>query len=105
MVDAAPGTWAEVMEVGGAMVDGGDATYALALTGTTYDAFPLQTAHGGYVFGVNDAGYDPSDVGITTLVWLLLVTLLQTTLLLVTSATAPTGTPLTFSLKRAKCHS
>ncbi|MCP4415838.1 MAG: extracellular solute-binding protein [Chloroflexi bacterium] len=64
MVDAAPATWDELIEVGSALVDSGDATYALALTGTTYDAFPLQTAFGGYVFGVNDNGYNPSDVGI-----------------------------------------
>ena len=65
MVEAAPATWDELIEVGGALVDSGDATYALALTGTTYDAFPLQTAFGGYVFGVNEDGtYNPGDVGI-----------------------------------------
>ena len=65
LVDSAPSTWEEVMEVGGALVDSGDATYAMALTGTTYDAFPLQTAFGGYVFGRDaDGNYDPSDVGI-----------------------------------------
>ena len=65
MVDAAPATWAELMDVGGAMVDAGDATYALALSGTTYDAYPLMTAFGGYVFGTNDDGsYNPQDVGI-----------------------------------------
>ena len=64
LVDGAPATWDEAMEVGGALVDSGDATYAIALTGTTYDMFPLQTAFGGYVFGRGDAGYDPSDVGI-----------------------------------------
>ncbi|MCA9943207.1 MAG: extracellular solute-binding protein [Anaerolineales bacterium] len=64
MIETPPATWDELIEMGSALVDSGDATYALALTGTTYDAFPLQTAFGGYVFGVNDAGYDPSDVGI-----------------------------------------
>jgi maltose-binding protein MalE len=65
LVDSAPTTWEELIEVGSALVDSGDATYALALTGTTYDAFPLQTAFGGYVFGINDDGtYNPSDVGI-----------------------------------------
>jgi maltose-binding protein MalE len=64
MIETPPTTWEELIEMGGALVDSGDATYALALTGTTYDAYPLQTAFGGYVFGVNDAGYDPSDVGI-----------------------------------------
>ncbi|MCB0086786.1 MAG: extracellular solute-binding protein, partial [Caldilineaceae bacterium] len=45
-------------------MDSGDATYALALTGTTYDMFPLQTAFGGYVFGNDGTGYNPEDVGI-----------------------------------------
>lgn len=65
LVDSPPETWEELIEVGSALVDSGDASYALALTGTTYDAFPLQTAFGGYVFGVNDDGtYNPNDVGI-----------------------------------------
>ncbi|MCB8977085.1 MAG: extracellular solute-binding protein [Ardenticatenaceae bacterium] len=64
MIETPPTTWDEVIEMGGALVDSGDATYALALSGTTYDGYPLQTAFGGYVFGVNDQGYDPSDVGI-----------------------------------------
>ena len=65
MVDAAPASWDEAMEVGGALVESGDATYAIALTGTTYDMFPLQTAFGGYVFGRDGAGnYNPEDVGI-----------------------------------------
>ncbi|MCB0034075.1 MAG: extracellular solute-binding protein, partial [Anaerolineales bacterium] len=64
MVDAPPATWDELIEVGGAMVDSGDATYAIALTGTTYDAFPLQTAFGGYIFAQDGAAYDPSDVGV-----------------------------------------
>jgi len=65
MVDAAPATWDELLSVGGALVDAGDATFAIALTGTTYDAYPLMTAFGGYVFGTNENGsYNPSDVGI-----------------------------------------
>lgn len=64
MIETPPTTWEELIEMGGALVDSGEATYALALTGTTYDAFPLQTAFGGYVFGVDDAGYNPNDVGI-----------------------------------------
>ncbi len=65
MVDTPPTTWDEVMEVGGALVDAGEATYALALAGTTYDAYPLMTAFGGYVFGTNEDGsYNPQDVGI-----------------------------------------
>ena len=65
LVAEAPTTWAEVMEVGGALQADGKVTYAMGLTGTTYDAFPIQTAFGGYVFGIDANGnYDPSDVGI-----------------------------------------
>lgn len=65
MIETAPTTWDELIEMGGALVDSGDATYALALTGTTYDAFPLMTAYEGYVFGIDENGnYDPNDVGI-----------------------------------------
>ena len=65
MIDTPPQTWDELIEMGKALVDSGDATYAIALAGTTYDAFPLQTAFGGYVFGLNDDGtYNPNDLGI-----------------------------------------
>ncbi|MGB1249158.1 MAG: extracellular solute-binding protein [Candidatus Promineifilaceae bacterium] len=65
LVDGPPATWDEAMEVGGALVESGDATYAIALTGTTYDMYPLQTSFGGYVFGRDAAGnYNPEDVGI-----------------------------------------
>ncbi len=65
MVDAAPATWDDVIAVGGALVDAGDASFAIALTGTTYDAYPLMTAFGGYIFGLNEDGsYNASDVGI-----------------------------------------
>ncbi|WP_420640644.1 extracellular solute-binding protein [Candidatus Leptofilum sp.] len=65
MIDTPPQTWDELIEMGAALVDSGEATYATALAGTTYDAFPLQTAFGGYVFGLNDDGtYNPNDLGI-----------------------------------------
>lgn len=65
MVEAAPTTWEELIATGGALVDSGDATYALALSGTTYDAFPMQTAFGGYIFGqAEDGSYNAEDVGI-----------------------------------------
>lgn len=65
LVDAAPATWDDVIKVGAELQAAGQADFALALTGTTYDAFPLQTAFGGYIFGRNDQGdYDPTNVGI-----------------------------------------
>lgn len=65
MVETPPATWDELIQMGTEIVANGNAIYALALTGTTYDAFPLQTAFGGYVFGLNEDGtYNPQDVGI-----------------------------------------
>ncbi len=65
LVETPPATWDELVTMGTALQDNGDVTYGFGLTGTTYDAFPLQTAFGGYVFGRDEAGnYDPTDVGI-----------------------------------------
>ncbi|MBP7999811.1 MAG: extracellular solute-binding protein [Chloroflexi bacterium] len=65
LVETAPATWDELITMGQALVEAGETTYALALTGTTYDAFPLMTAFGGYVFGLNEDGtYNPSDLGV-----------------------------------------
>lgn len=65
LVDSAPATWDDVIKVGTELQAAGKADYAIALSGTTYDAFPLQTAFGGYIFGRNDQGdYDPTNVGI-----------------------------------------
>jgi arabinogalactan oligomer / maltooligosaccharide transport system substrate-binding protein len=61
----APATWDEVVAVGTALRSAGTTNYGFALTGTTYDAFPLQTAFGGYIFG-RDAGgnFNPNDLGV-----------------------------------------
>ncbi len=65
LVPEAPATWEEVVTIGQELQADGQVTYAFALTGTTYDAFPLQTAFGGYIFGRNAEGdYDPGDVGV-----------------------------------------
>ncbi|MCA9923578.1 MAG: extracellular solute-binding protein, partial [Anaerolineales bacterium] len=65
LVDTPPTTWDEVVAMGTALQESGAVTFGFGLTGTTYDAFPLQTSFGGYVFGRDDAGnYDPTDVGI-----------------------------------------
>ena len=65
MVPDAPATWDDVIADGSALQASGDTTFGMALSGTTYDAFPIMTSFGGYVFGQDDAGnYDPSDVGI-----------------------------------------
>lgn len=65
LVPVPPTTWDELVAMGTALQEAGDVTFGLALTGTTYDAFPLQTAFGGYVFGRDEAGnYNPNDIGI-----------------------------------------
>jgi maltose/maltodextrin transport system substrate-binding protein/arabinogalactan oligomer/maltooligosaccharide transport system substrate-binding protein len=65
LVSEPPATWDEVLEIGGQLQDEGKATYALALSGTTYDAYPIFTAFGGYIFGRDDAGnWNPEDLGI-----------------------------------------
>jgi maltose/maltodextrin transport system substrate-binding protein/arabinogalactan oligomer/maltooligosaccharide transport system substrate-binding protein len=68
LVTEVPGTWAEVMEVGQSLMDSGDVTYAMALAGApTYDALPVQTAFGGYIFGLNDDGsWNPNDIGLNS---------------------------------------
>lgn len=65
MVEAAPETWDEVLTVGRELVAAGDTTYVMAVTGTTYDVYPLFTAFGGYIFGKADNGdWNPEDLGV-----------------------------------------
>jgi maltose-binding protein MalE len=65
MVETPPTTWDEVLSMGEALVAEGKTTYVMAVTGTTYDAYPLFTSFGGYIFGRDAAGnYDPNDLGI-----------------------------------------
>jgi maltose/maltodextrin transport system substrate-binding protein/arabinogalactan oligomer/maltooligosaccharide transport system substrate-binding protein len=64
-VTEVPTTWQGVMELGQQLMDAGTVTYAMALSGTTYDAMPVQTAFGGYVFGLNEDGtWNPNDIGL-----------------------------------------
>lgn len=63
--DAPPTTWTEVMEVaadleGQGLVEQG----FIRQEGDPYHFFPIQTAFGGYVFGLTDEGYDPTNVGV-----------------------------------------
>jgi maltose-binding protein MalE len=65
----APATFEELAETALALVASGDATVPLALqengNGDPYHNYPLFTALGGYVFGLNDDGsYNPDDLGI-----------------------------------------
>ncbi len=65
LVPEPPTTWDEVLEIGRALMADGTVTYGLGLSGTTYDAYPLMTAHGGYIFGRDDAGnWNSEDMGV-----------------------------------------
>ncbi|MCA9974823.1 MAG: extracellular solute-binding protein, partial [Anaerolineales bacterium] len=65
LVETAPTTWDEVLSMGEALMAEGKTTYVMAVTGTTYDAYPLFTSFGGYIFGKDDAGnWNPEDLGV-----------------------------------------
>jgi maltose-binding protein MalE len=65
LVAEAPTTWDEVLTMGKALQEEGKVTFGMGVSGPTYDLYPLMTAHGGYVFGKDDAGnYNPEDLGV-----------------------------------------
>ena len=65
LVPDAPATWEEVTEIGTTLLGDGTVDVGIALSGTTYDAYPIQTAFGGYIFGRDDTGnYNAEDVGL-----------------------------------------
>ena len=60
-----PETWDDVRAVSEQLIADEASQYGFIMfDNNPYHFFPLQTAFGGYVFGLTDAGYDPSDVGI-----------------------------------------
>lgn len=65
LVETAPATWEEVLSVGQALKAEGKTNYVMAVTGTTYDVYPLYTSMGGYIFGKNaDGSWNPEDLGV-----------------------------------------
>jgi arabinogalactan oligomer/maltooligosaccharide transport system substrate-binding protein len=66
LVPEPPATWEEVLEIGRALKAEGKAQYAFAVsTGPGYNALPIQTAFGGYVFGLTEDGkWNANDVGL-----------------------------------------
>jgi maltose-binding protein MalE len=66
LVSTPPTTWDEVLEIGRTLKAEGKVEYAFAVpTGPGYNALPIQTAFGGYVFGLDDKGaWNPKDVGL-----------------------------------------
>jgi len=66
LVPEPPTTWEQVLEIGRTLKAEGKADYAFAVsTGPLYNALPIQTAFGGYVFGVDENGaWNAGDVGL-----------------------------------------
>lgn len=66
LVPTPPTTWDEVVEISKALMDEGKAEYGfIRQIGDPYHFFPIQTAFGGYIFGVDEEGnYDATDVGV-----------------------------------------
>lgn len=66
LVTAPPTTWDQVLEIGRALKAEGKVQYAFAVpTGPLYNALPIQTAFGGYIFGQDANGaWNPNDVGL-----------------------------------------
>jgi len=65
LVETPPTTWEEVISIGEALKAEGKVDYIMAVTGTTYDVYPLFTSFGGYIFGKDDSGnWNPEDLGV-----------------------------------------
>jgi maltose-binding protein MalE len=65
LVSTPPTTWDEVLTTGRALKEEGKVDYVMAVTGTTYDVYPLFTSFGGYIFGKNANGdWNPEDLGV-----------------------------------------
>ena len=65
LVPTPPTTWDEVVSMGEALKAEGKVDYIMAVTGTTYDAYPIYTSFGGYIFGKDASGnWNPEDLGV-----------------------------------------
>ncbi len=65
LVPENPETWGDVRAISEQLVAEGASQYGFIMfDNNPYHFFPVQTAFGGYVFGLTDEGYDPNDVGI-----------------------------------------
>lgn len=68
LVPQAPTTWQEVRVISEELKAAGTAEYGILLqTGDTYHNFPVFSAFGGYIFGLNDDGtFNVSDIGLNS---------------------------------------
>jgi arabinogalactan oligomer/maltooligosaccharide transport system substrate-binding protein len=65
LVPEPPTTWDEVRTMSQDVIDSGKAQYGfIRMDDDPYHFYPIQTAFGGYIFGLDDLGnYNPEDVG------------------------------------------
>jgi arabinogalactan oligomer / maltooligosaccharide transport system substrate-binding protein len=65
LVETPPTTWDEVVSQGEALKAEGKVDYIMAVTGTTYDVYPLFTSFGGFIFERDDQGnWNPEQLGV-----------------------------------------
>jgi maltose-binding protein MalE len=64
LVPDAPATWDDVRALSEELTDGEGSYGYIIQDSDPYHFFPIQTAFGGYVFGVTEEGYDAEDLGI-----------------------------------------
>jgi maltose-binding protein MalE len=66
LVTDPPTTWDELLDIGRTLKAEGTVQYATAIAGgPLYNALPIQTAFGGYIFGLDANGaWNPNDVGL-----------------------------------------
>jgi arabinogalactan oligomer / maltooligosaccharide transport system substrate-binding protein len=68
LVSEPPATWDEVLEIARELKAEGKIQYATAIIGDPgYNSLPIQTAFGGYIFGVDENGaWNPNDIGLNS---------------------------------------
>jgi maltose-binding protein MalE len=68
LVSDPPTTWDEMLQIGRDLKAAGKVQYAIAIAGDPgYNALPMQTSFGGYVFGVDENGaWNPKDIGLNS---------------------------------------
>ena len=67
LVEEPPATWDELRDVGAALVESGEADAAIGFPDLTYNAYPLYTSYGGYIFGRDESGsFTAEDLGLAS---------------------------------------
>ncbi|MDX1662886.1 MAG: maltose ABC transporter substrate-binding protein [Candidatus Promineifilaceae bacterium] len=65
LVETPPETWEELRDISQELVDAGEVEYGMAVpVGATYDAYPLYTAFGGFIFPQENGDFVPTNVGL-----------------------------------------